>query len=218
MADTTKIAAEIREILKALGPEGRDYRETLQSLEQTNAKVGTYKTLLENVRKTLNELNNDLDNTFNSWKNINNELTKAYSSVSLTKKGFGEYYKISNQLLYNQQNLSSVSKKELESLQKKAELNKKVLEQQFNEFKEREKRDKDLKSFTEAEKAAYKNLEGAFKKITGEIDVTNNIHELPVDGFRIQQEVPYDETYTEITESSQFKNKIQYLVPAIIHF
>lgn len=170
MADTTKIAADIRELLKALGPEGQSYKGILQSLEQTNAGVDAYKTLLENVRGVLNDLNNDLDNTFNSWKNINNELTKAYSSVSLTKKGFGEYYKISTQLLYNQQNLSSVSKKELESLQKKAELNKKVLEQQFNFLKAK----KEGVGLDPKEQAAYDNLEGAFKKITGEIDVTNN--------------------------------------------
>jgi len=171
MADTTKIAADIREILKALGPEGNSYKGILQSLEQTNAGVDEYKTLLKSVQDVLRDLNNDLDNTFNSWKNINNELNKAYSSVSLTKKGFGEYYKISNQLLYNQQNLSSVSKKELESLQKKAELNKKILEQQFKEFKEREGRGE---KFSKTEAAAYKNLEGALKNITGEIDVTNN--------------------------------------------
>ena len=170
MADTTKIAAEIREILKALGPEGRSYKGILQSLEKTNAGVDAYKTLLESVRGVLNNLNNDLDNTFNSWKSINNELTKAYSSVSLTKKGFGEYYKISNQLLSNQQNLSSVSKKELESLQKKAELNKKVLEQQFNFLKVK----KEGVGLDPKEQAAYDNLEGALKKITGEIDVTNN--------------------------------------------
>jgi hypothetical protein len=70
MADTTKIAADIRELLKALGPEGRSYKGILQSLEQTNAGVDEYKTLLENVRGVLNDLNNDLDNTFNSWKNI----------------------------------------------------------------------------------------------------------------------------------------------------
>jgi hypothetical protein len=170
MADTTKIAADIRELLKALGPEGRSYKGILQSLEQTNAGVDEYKTLLENVRGVLNDLNNDLDNTFNSWKNINNELNKAYSSVSLTKKGFGEYYKISNQLLYNQQNLSSVSKKELESLQKKAELNAKILKQQFDSLKAK----KDSVGLDPKEEAAYKNLEGAFQNITGEIDVTNN--------------------------------------------
>jgi hypothetical protein len=88
----------------------------------------------------------------------------------LTKKGFGEYYKISNQLLYNQQNLSSVSKKELESLQKKAELNAKILKQQFDSLKAK----KDSVGLDPKEEAAYKNLEGAFQNITGEIDVTNN--------------------------------------------
>lgn len=170
MADTTKIAADIREILKALGPEGNSYKGILQSLEQTNAGVDEYKTLLENVRGVLNDLNNDLDNTFNSWKNINNELNKAYSSVSLTKKGFGEYYKISSQLLYNQQNLSSVSKKELESLQKKAELNKKVLEQQLDSLEAKKK----SVGLDPKEQAAYDNLEGALKDITGEVDATNN--------------------------------------------
>ena len=170
MADTTKIAADIREILKALGPEGRSYKGILQSLEQTNAGVDEYKTLLKSVQDVLRDLNNDLDNTFNSWKNINNELNKAYSSVSLTKKGFGEYYKISNQLLYNQENLANVSKKELESLQKKAELNKKILEQQLKSLETK----KSTVGLDPKEQATYDNLVGVFKNITGEIDITNN--------------------------------------------
>jgi hypothetical protein len=170
MADTTKIAADIREILKALGPEGRSYKGILQSLEQTNAGVDEYKTLLKSVQDVLRDLNNDLDNTFNSWKNINNELNKAYSSVSLTKKGFGEYYKISSQLLYNQQNLANVSKKELESLQKKAELNKKILEQQLKSLETK----KSTVGLDPKEQSTYDNLVGVFQNITGEIDVTNN--------------------------------------------
>jgi len=39
-------------------------------------------------------------------------------------------------------------------------------------------------------------------------DISNNIHTLPRDGFRIQQDVPYHDKDTTITDSTQFRKKI----------
>jgi len=134
MADTTKIAQEIKELLKALGPEGRGYQGQLDALNQTNAKVEAYNQLLKNVQATLRDINNDLNSTFGSWGRIINEVTKADTVLGNTRKGFKEFYNISVQLLSNQENIVKTSEKELQSLQKKADRNRILLQQQLEEL------------------------------------------------------------------------------------
>jgi hypothetical protein len=169
MADTTKIAQDIKELLKALGPEGRGYQAQLDALNQTNAKVEAYNQLLKNVQSTLKDINNDLNTTFGSWGRIINEVTKADTVLSNTRKGFKEFYNISVQLLSNQENLVKTSEKELQSLQKKAEKNKILLEQQLKELQDRQK----TVGLVGEEVAALANLEGALRANTGEVEKTN---------------------------------------------
>ena len=128
MPDTTKIANEIKNILKALGPEGRDYQGVLNSLDQTNAKVGAYNQLLKDVQKTLRELNNDLESTYTSWTSILREVTKTDTVLSNTRRGFREFQDISNQLLYSQENITKTSEKEIQNLQKRSDKSKILLE------------------------------------------------------------------------------------------
>jgi len=169
MADTTKIAQEIKELLKALGPEGRGYQAQLDALNQTNAKVEAYNQLLKNVQSTLRDINNDLNSTFGSWGRIINEVTKADTVLSNTRKGFKEFYNISVQLLSNQENIVKTSEKELQSLQKKATQNKILLEQQLKELQDRQK----TVGLVGEEVAALANLEGALRANTGEVEKTN---------------------------------------------
>ena len=169
MADTTKIAQEIKELLKALGPEGRGYQGQLDALNQTNAKVEAYNQLLKNVQSTLRDINNDLNSTFGSWGRIINEVTKADTVLSNTRKGFKEFYNISVQLLSNQENLVKTSEKELQSLQKKADKNRILLQQQLQELQERQK----TVGLVGEEVAALANLEGALRANTGEVEKTN---------------------------------------------
>lgn len=169
MADTTKIAQEIKELLKALGPEGRGYQAQLDALNQTNAKVEAYNQLLKNVQSTLRDINNDLNSTFGSWGRIINEVTKADTVLSNTRKGFKEFYNISVQLLSNQENIVKTSEKELQSLQKKAEKNRILLQQQLQELQAK----KTSVGLTDEEGAALLNLEGALRANTGEVEKTN---------------------------------------------
>jgi uncharacterized protein YukE len=169
MADTTKIAQEIKELLKALGPEGRGYQGQLDALNQTNAKVEAYNQLLKNVQSTLRDINNDLNSTFGSWGRIINEVTKADTVLSNTRKGFKEFYNISVQLLSNQENIVKTSEKELQSLQKKADRNRILLQQQLQELQAK----KTSVGLTDEEGAALLNLEGALRANTGEVEKTN---------------------------------------------
>ena len=169
MADTTKIAQDIKELLKALGPEGRGYQAQLDALNQTNAKVEAYNQLLKNVQSTLKDINNDLNTTFGSWGRIINEVTKADTVLSNTRKGFKEFYNISVQLLSNQENLVKTSEKELQSLQKKADRNRLLLQQQLQELQTK----KTSVGLTDEEGAALLNLEGALRANTGEVEKTN---------------------------------------------
>jgi len=169
MADTTKIANEIKDILRALGPEGKGYQAQLDALNQTNAKVEAYNQLLKNAQATLRDINNDLKYTFDSWGRIINEVTKTDTVLSNTKKGFKEFYNISTQLLYNQENITKTSEKEIQNLQKRAEKGKLLLEQQLNELRELGKK----KKLNAEEAAALVNLEGALKANTGEVEKTN---------------------------------------------
>jgi hypothetical protein len=166
MADTTKIANDIKDILRALGPEGKGYQAQLDALNQTNAKVEAYNQLLKNVQATLRDINNDLKYTFDSWGRIINEVTKADTVLSNTKKGFKEFYNISTQLLSNQENITKTSEKEIQNLQKKAEKGRLLLEQQLRELKARNE-------LNIEEAAALANLEGALKANTGEVEKTN---------------------------------------------
>ena len=169
MADTTKIAQEIKELLKALGPEGRGYQGQLDALNQTNAKVEAYNQLLKNVQATLRDINNDLNSTFGSWGRIINEVTKADTVLGNTRKGFKEFYNISVQLLSNQENIVKTSEKELQSLQKKADRNRILLQQQLQELQAK----KTSVGLTDEEGAALLNLEGALRANTGEVEKTN---------------------------------------------
>lgn len=169
MADTTKIAQDIKELLKALGPEGKGYQAQLDALNQTNAKVEAYNQLLKNVQATLRDINNDLNSTFGSWGRIINEVTKADTVLGNTRKGFKEFYNISVQLLSNQENIVKISEKELQSLEKKAEKNRKILEQQLEELRRR----RDTVGLVGEEVTALANLEGALNPITGEVEKTN---------------------------------------------
>jgi hypothetical protein len=169
MADTTKIAQDIKELLKALGPEGRGYQAQLDALNQTNAKVEAYNQLLKNVQSTLKDINNDLNTTFGSWGRIINEVTKADTVLSNTRKGFKEFYNISVQLLSNQENIVKTSEKELQSLQKKADRNRLLLQQQLQELQTK----KTSVGLTDEEGAALLNLEGALRANTGEVEKTN---------------------------------------------
>jgi hypothetical protein len=169
MADTTKIAQDIKELLKALGPEGKGYQGQLDALNQTNAKVEAYNQLLKNVQSTLRDINNDLNSTFGSWGRIINEVTKADTVLSNTRKGFKEFYNISVQLLSNQENLVKTSEKELQSLQKKFDKNRILLEQQLKELQTK----KTSVNLTVEEGAALLNLEGALRVNTGEVEKTN---------------------------------------------
>ena len=166
MADTTQIAKDIKELLKALGPEGRGYQGQLDALNQTNAKVEAYNQLLKNVQSTLRDINNDLKSTYDSWGSIINEVTKANTVLGNTKKGFREFYNISTQLLYNQENITKTSEKEIQNLQKRSEKSKILLEQQ-----ERQLRSQRVK--TEEEKIALDNLQGALTANLGEVAKTN---------------------------------------------
>jgi uncharacterized protein YukE len=166
MADTTQIAKDIKELLRALGPEGRGYQGQLDALNQTNAKVEAYNQLLKNVQSTLRDINNDLKSTYDSWGSIINEVTKANTVLGNTKKGFREFYNISTQLLYNQENITKTSEKEIQNLQKRSEKSKILLEQQ-----ERQLRSQRVK--TEEEKIALANLQGALTANVGEVAKTN---------------------------------------------
>ena len=166
MADTTKIANEIKNILKALGPEGRDYQGVLNSLDQTNAKVGAYNQLLKDVQKTLRELNNDLESTYTSWTSILREVTKTDTVLSNTRRGFREFQNISNQLLYSQENITKTSEKEIQNLQKRSDKSKILLEQQKKQLETQVKLSKE-------EKATLENLQGVLKEHTGEVAKTN---------------------------------------------
>ena len=169
MADTTKIANEIKDILKALGPEGRGYQAQLDALNQTNAKVEAYNQLLKNVQATIRDINNDLKYTFDSWGRIINEVTKTDTVLGNTRKGFKEFYNISIQLLSNQESITKTSEKEIQNLQKRAEKGRLLLEQQLDELRELRKK----KELNTEEAAALANLEGALKANTGEVEKTN---------------------------------------------
>ena len=166
MPDTTKIANEIKDILKALGPEGRDYQGVLNSLDQTNAQVGAYNQLLKDVQKTLRELNNDLESTYTSWTSILREVTKTDTVLSNTRRGFREFQNISNQLLYSQENITKTSEKEIQNLQKRSDKSKILLEQQKKQLETQVKLSKE-------EKATLENLKGVLEPITGEVRKTN---------------------------------------------
>jgi uncharacterized protein YukE len=166
MADINKIAQDIKDALKALGPDGNSYKGILESLNKTNAAVEEYEQLLKDVRNTVRELNNDLKFTYDSWTSIINEVTKANVILGNTKKGFREFQNISNQLLYSQENITKTSEKEIQNLQKRSEKSKILLEQQQRLLQSQ-------KVKTDEEKAALVNLKGVLSDNVGEVAKTN---------------------------------------------
>lgn len=167
MADNTKIAQQIKDLIKILGSEGKDFMATLNRLtNDVNAGVGEYNNLLDSAQNKLREINNDLQTTYDSWGSVLREITKADTVLSNTKRGFREFLNISNQLLYSQENITKTSEKEIQNLQKRSEKSKILLKQQRDQLETQ-------LVLSKEEAATLKNLQGVLLENVGEVEKTN---------------------------------------------
>jgi hypothetical protein len=113
---------ELEKIEKYLRASGLNAKELADRMNAIKNSTTEFNRELLNAEKHFRELNNSFDDLSQQFKNVLDDLKKMDSTSGLINKNFGKLGDIADKLKNDAKGYSDLNKKELESLQKKAQI------------------------------------------------------------------------------------------------
>jgi hypothetical protein len=177
--------------------DAKQLQEDFKELERLGSKLGksidfsnlkkdaeAVKELLKSWRKEVDEMNREFSDLSSTFKNVVDDLKKFDSTSSRINRSFKALGGLADKLKYDVEDINKLSKKDLENLQKKAQINVSELAAQNEVLKrkyegqnlariERNAQERGLKN-TLTEIAQYKELQGIFDENNNLRDDENN--------------------------------------------
>jgi hypothetical protein len=126
--DLKKLMGEIERSLKILGSANNkfysdvyeDLKKSADESHKVNENYEKAESLLSNIKKDINDINDELNYTFKTFTNIVNELTKNKNITSEINKSTKSLTNIAGDLVNRQKEIVNLSSKELEKLKEKS--------------------------------------------------------------------------------------------------
>jgi hypothetical protein len=150
MADTlsAKDLAELKQLYKDLQtidiPNMSDFVKSIGGMEAARKN-------LEQMRKEFNNINSDITYLVGHLKDATREVGGQNNALKDTKKSYNSLSSIASKLKYDQDGISRLNKKDLESISKKVLQERQALAQSLERNKQRETELRNQTEFTEAE-------------------------------------------------------------------
>jgi hypothetical protein len=126
--DLKKLMGEIERSLKILGSANNkfysdvyeDLKKSADESHKVNENYEKAENLLSNIKRDINDINDELGYTFKTFTNIVNELTKNKNITSEINKSTKSLTNIAGDLVNRQKEIVNLSSKELEKLKEKS--------------------------------------------------------------------------------------------------
>ena len=201
MADEQPISpAEAAELIKLM-KELRDITiDDVDAFEKLIGGARNFRKELSSLRKEQSNLNSDVNTFYSILKNTVAELSKQKNAVGSTTASFRKISDISSKLKYDQDDINTLSKKQIQNLDKKLqqerislETNKKINGERLIEIKNELRRD-DLSDVQRA------RLQTEYKNIVDSIRTTNS--------FLKDQELGYENLRAVVRKRLEEEEKI----------
>lgn len=121
MAKNQASAAELAELVKLYQQIDRLSKIDAENAANQAQQLGNAVQQLKRLRDEYAEWTNDIDSSLQSFKEISSELNKFRKGINDSRKSYSSLESIAQKIQYHQKGISTLSSKELENLQKKAQ-------------------------------------------------------------------------------------------------
>lgn len=121
-------AAELQELVKLYKILNNLSDVAAQSAATHAQSIGNAKRELERLRQDYKDLTGDVSNALETFKALVSQISKQKTGINESKKAYTGLSSIAEKLQYHQKGISTLSSKELETLQKRAKQEKQRLE------------------------------------------------------------------------------------------
>jgi len=154
MAEIDDIKKQINDLNKRIGELGGDFKTNIDAyISSFGNGIDAANKALKEMRKTFDGLDTDVNYFYNALKNISRELKGQKEFNKDIAKSYSNLSSIANKLKYDQDGIQTLSKKELQNLQKKVQI-----------------QQTDLTSFLDRNEQAEKDSLGRQKNFNAEIE------------------------------------------------
>jgi hypothetical protein len=159
MAEIDDIKKQINDLNKRIGELGGDFKTNIDAyISSFGSGIDAANKALKEMRKTFDGLDTDVNYFYNALKNISKELKGQKEFNKDIAKSYSNLSSIANKLKYDQDGIQTLSKKELQNLQKKVQI-----------------QQTDLTSFLDRNEQAEKDSLGRQKNLNAEIQYYRNL-------------------------------------------
>ena len=121
MAKNQASAAELAELVKLYQQIDRLSKIDAENAANQAQQLGNAVQQLKRLRDEYAEWTSDIDSSLQSFKEISSELNKFRKGINDSRKSYSSLESIAQKIQYHQKGISTLSSKELENLQKKAQ-------------------------------------------------------------------------------------------------
>jgi hypothetical protein len=161
MAEKDDVILKIKEKIAKLDKDSaQSYKEQLKALNDSNAALGTYKNLLEDINTRIEDQLEGFAGLLKEIKEINGELENEGKHVKDATKAFRGLESIASKLKNDQKGYTELNKEQLN--QEKSKI--KILQDQFEEAAKQIQLRGAITDEEKAIVAAYENQNGQFKR------------------------------------------------------
>jgi hypothetical protein len=155
-----KLLQQIEEYLKASGLSATDLKKRMDDVKASTVEFNRE---LLNAQRHSAELNRDFNDLSSQFKNIVDDLKKWDSTSSKINKSYKTLGGLADKLKYDSEDISRLSKKDLESLDKKARIELSSLKARKAEldieFKNKDLSEKRLQAIADGDKGLVKRID-----------------------------------------------------------
>ena len=160
MAEIDDIKKQINDLNKRIGELGGDFKTNIDAyISSFGNGIDAANKALKEMRKTFDGLDTDVNYFYNALKNISRELKGQKDFNKDIAKSYSSLSSIANKLKYDQDGIQTLSKKELQNLQKKVQIQQTDLASFLERNEQAEKDSLGRQKNLNAEIAHYKNLQ-----------------------------------------------------------
>jgi chromosome segregation ATPase len=179
MAEIDDIKKQINDLNKRIGELGGDFKINIDAyISSFGNGIDAANKALKEMRKTFDGLDTDVNYFYTALKNITKELKGQSNYNNDIANSYSKLVSIANKLKYDQDGIQTLSKKELQNLQKKVEIQQTDLTSFLKVNQQAEQDSLNKQKSINAEIEYYKNLQKENRGLTKEqLDLKNKARE-----------------------------------------
>ena len=157
MAEINDIKKQISDLNKRIGELGGDFKTNIDAyISSFGNDITAANKALSEMQKIFNNLDTDVNYFYNALKNVSKELKGQRDYNKDITKSYSALSSIANKLKYDQDGIQTLSKKELQNLQKKVQIQQTDLTSFLEKNKDAEKASGDrIKNYNKQLNEAY---------------------------------------------------------------